>query len=119
MKINKAKLILGLILMIVTGIVDGALMYAFQKDTINLVAVILFIIVYIKGIRDEVLVELAREKIPMLAFNIVGFILMFVGCILMPKTVGSITPESVQGLIYSLSFFCWTLGLICLDFRYK
>lgn len=119
MKIDKFKLILGIILLLIFDVVSAVLMFIFQRDSINLGAVIIFSIIYEKCIRDEVLISKLREKIPKSALTFLGFVLVVIGMALMPKTIGSLIPSSLQGLAYGASFLFWTVGMMFWDCRYN
>lgn len=106
----KARLIIGTISLVITGIFTSCLLIEYQKDWIMLLAIIIFAILFLKCFACE---EIERSIYNRLSniINGVSITLMIIALMLLPDSLGGMLTKDIQAIIYFVSFISWFLGL--------
>lgn len=106
----KARLIIGTISLVITGIFTSCLLIEYQKDWIMLLAMILFAIVFLKCFTCE---EIERPIYNRLSniINGVSITLIIIALVLLPDSLGEMLSKDIQAIVYFISFISWFAGL--------
>lgn len=114
----KAKLIIGIISLVISGILTSYLVVEHQKDWIMLIAMLIFSILFLRCFTCEEIERTIYNKLSN-HINVVSIILVFIALMLLPDSVGGMIPKSFQGVIYFVSFICWFIGLYFQEIKTK
>lgn len=106
----KARLVIGIIALIITGLLTSCLLVGYQKDWIMLIAMIIFATLFLKCFTCE---EIERPIYDRLSkfINAVSITLIIIAIILLPDSVGGMLSKNIQVIIYFISYLCWFIGL--------
>ena len=106
----KARLIIGTISLVTTGIFTSCFLLEYQKDWIMLLAIIAFAILFLKYFSCE---EIERSIYNRLSniINGVSITLIIIALMLLPDSLGGILSKDIQAIIYFVSFISWFVGL--------
>ena len=106
----KARLIIGTISLVITGIFTSCLLIEYQKDWIMLLAIIIFAILFLKCFACE---EIERPIYNRLSniINGVSITFMIIALMLLPDSLGGMLTKDIQAIIYFVSFISWFVGL--------
>lgn len=106
----KARLIIGTISLVITGIFTSCFLIEYQKDWIMLLAMITFAILFLKYFSCE---EIERSIYNRLSniINGVSITLIIIALMLLPDSLGGMLSKDIQAIIYFVSFISWFVGL--------
>lgn len=106
----KARLIIGTISLVITGIFTSCLLIEYQKDWIMLLSMIIFAILFLKCFTCE---EIERPIYNRLSniINGVSITLIIIALVLLPDSLGEMLSKDIQAIIYFISFISWFIGL--------
>lgn len=106
----KARLIIGTISLVITGIFTSCFLIEYQKDWIMLLAMIIFAILFLKYFSCE---EIERSIYNRLSniINGVSITLIIMALMLLPDSLGGMLSKDIQAIIYFVSFISWFVGL--------
>ena len=106
----KARLIIGTISLVITGIFTSCFLIEYQKDWIMLLAMITFAILFLKYFSGE---EIERSIYNRLSniINGVSITLIIIALMLLPDSLGGMLSKDIQAIIYFVSFISWFVGL--------
>ena len=106
----KARLIIGTISLVITGIITSCFLIEYQKDWIMLLAMITFAILFLKYFSCE---EIERSIYNRLSniINGVSITLIIIALMLLPDSLGGMLSKDIQAIIYFVSFISWFVGL--------
>ena len=106
----KARLIIGTISLVITGIFTSCLLIEYQKDWIMLLSTIIFAILFLKCFTCE---EIERPIYNRLSniINGVSITLIIIALVLLPDSLGEMLSKDIQAIIYFISFISWFVGL--------
>ena len=106
----KARLIIGTISLVITGIFISCFLIEYQKDWIMLLAMITFAILFLKYFSCE---EIERSIYNRLSniINGVSITLIIIALMLLPDSLGGMLSKDIQAIIYFVSFISWFVGL--------
>lgn len=114
----KARIIIGIIALVITGILTSYLLVEYRKDWIILVAIIIFAILFLKCFTCEEIERPVYDKLSN-RINIVSIISVVIALMLLPDSAGEMIPEDFQGIMYFISFICWFVGIYLQEIRAK
>lgn len=106
----KAKLIMGILELVIMGILTSYLLVEYQKDWIMLMAILISVILFSRCFTCEEIEQPIYNKLSNKT-NVVSLALIFVAMMLLPGSAGGMITKSFQGEIYFVSFICWFVGL--------
>lgn len=115
---EKAKAMIGVIALIISGILTSYLMCQYQKDWILLVGILVFSILFLKCFTCEGIEEYVYDKLSK-GINIVSIALIILALTLLPDSAGTIVSKRFHGIIYFVSFMCWFIGLYLQEIKAK
>lgn len=106
----KARIIIGIISLVITGILTSYLLIEYQKDWIMLLAMIIFATLFLKCFTCE---EIERPVYNRLSniINGVSITLIIIALMLLPDSLGGMLSKDIQVIIYFVSFMSWFVGL--------
>lgn len=106
----KARLIIGTISLVITGIFTSCFLIEYQKDWIMLLTMITFAILFLKYFSCE---EIERSIYNRLSniINGVSITLIIIALMLLPDSIGGMLSKDIQAIIYFVSFISWFVGL--------
>ena len=106
----KARLIIGMISLVITGIFTSCFLIEYQKDWIMLLAMITFAILFLKYFSCE---EIERSIYNRLSniINGVSITLVIIALMSLPDSLGGMLSKDIQAIIYFVSFISWFVGL--------
>lgn len=114
----KARLIIGIIALVITGISTSFLLVEYQKDWIILIAMIIFAILFLKCFTCEEIERPIYDKLSNI-INVVSIILVIIALMLLPDSVGGMISKNFQVVIYFVSFICWFAGIYLQEIKTK
>ena len=114
----KARLLMGIIALVITGILTSCLLAEYQKDWIILVAMIIFAILFLKCFTCEEIERPIYDKLSNI-INVVSIILIVIALTLLPDAVGGMISKNFQVIIYFISFICWFVGIYLQEIKTK
>lgn len=114
----KAKFIIGIIALVITGILTSYLLVEYQKDWIILIAMIIFAILFLKCFTCEEIERLIYDKLSNM-MNVVSIILVVIALMLLPDSIGGTISKDFQGIMYFVSFICWFVGIYLQEIKTK
>lgn len=114
----KARLLMGIIALVITGILTSCLLAEYQKDWIILVAMIIFAILFLKCFTCEEIERPIYDKLSNI-INVVSIILIVIALTLLPDSVGGMISKNFQVIIYFISFICWFVGIYLQEIKTK
>ena len=114
----KARLIMGIIALVITGILTAYLLVEYQKDWINLTAMIILAILFLKCFTCEEIERPIYDKLSSV-INVVSIMLVIIALMLLPDSVGGMISKNFQVIIYFVSFICWFVGIYLQEIKTK
>ena len=114
----KARLIMGIIALVITGILTAYLLVEYQKDWIILTAMIIFAILFLKCFTCEEIERPIYDKLSSV-INVVSIMLVIIALMLLPDSVGGMISKNFQVIIYFVSFICWFVGIYLQEIKTK
>ena len=106
----KARLMIGIIALVVTGILTSCLLVEYQKDWIILIAMIIFAVLFLRCFTCEEIERPIYDKLSNI-INVVSIILIIIALMLLPDSAGGMISKNFQVIIYFVSFICWFVGI--------
>lgn len=114
----KAKLMIGIIALVISGILTSYLLVEHKKDWIMLISIILFAILFLRCFTCE---KIERTIYNTLSnkINVLSIIFIVIALTLLPDATGEMIAKPFQGVMYFVSFICWFAGLYLQEIKSK
>lgn len=107
---NKRSIIIGVVSLIITAIIQAIFAYGYKKDWITLLFCILYVCLFIRYWYDYDGNSLLKINLRKKWLKRIGYLMFFVGLILLPNSLGIYLNDVLEFFGYIISFISWMIG---------